>query len=78
MTNIFTSLGLTQQARIVLSHMERAGSISARDAMNDYGITSATLSRRICDLKEAGIKINSDRRRHPLTGKLYTRYSVAA
>ncbi len=58
--------------------MERTGSISARDAMNDYGITSATLARRICDLKLHGVQVEHERRRHPITGKLYTRYSLAA
>lgn len=76
MTNLFQSLTLTTQARQVLAHMERAGSISAREAMADYGITSATLARRICDLKQHGIRVEHNRRRHPVTGKLYTRYAL--
>lgn len=65
---------LTDQAQLVFRHMQRAGSISARDAMNDHGITSATLSRRICDIEEEGFVVDRERRTHPITGKLYTRY----
>lgn len=69
--------GLTDQARQVLQHIRRAGSISAREAMNDYGITSATLARRVCDIEEAGFSVRRDRKVHPITGKRYTRYALA-
>lgn len=69
-------IGLSPLARTIFSHMERAGSISAREAMADYGITSATLTRRICDLEQAGVRINRRRRIHPVTGRRFTRYSL--
>ena len=68
---------LTPLAKKVYQHMQRAGSISAREAMNDYGITSASLARRICDIEEAGFKVKRERREHPLTGQNYTRYKLA-
>jgi DNA-binding MarR family transcriptional regulator len=67
---------LTDQSRLVLNHMRRAGSISAREAVNDHGITSATLARRICDIEEAGYGIHRERKVHPVTSKRYTRYSL--
>lgn len=67
---------LSDQAQLVYRHMVRAGSISAREAMDDHGITSATLARRICDIEEEGFGVNRDRRVHPITGKRYTRYSL--
>lgn len=67
---------LSDQAKLVYRHMERAGSISARDAMDDHGMTSATLARRICDIEAEGFKVWRDRRVHPMTGKRYTRYSL--
>lgn len=67
---------LSPQAQTVLQHMRRAGSISAREAMADHGITSAALARRICDLEAGAYTIKRKRKTHPLTGKLYTRYSV--
>lgn len=67
---------LSDQAKLVYRHMERAGSISARDAMDDHGITSATLARRICDIEEEGFRVWRDRRVHPISGKRYTRYSL--
>lgn len=67
---------LSNQARLIYRHLERTGpkGISAVEAMMDYGITSATLSRRICDLEEAGIKVAHLKKRHPITGRRYTRY----
>lgn len=61
----------------VFQHMQRAGSISAREAMSDHGITSASLARRICDIEAEGFAITRDRRIHPLTKQAYTRYSLA-
>lgn len=69
---------LSAQSQLIYRHMQRAGSISARDAMDDHGITSATLARRICDIEEEGFKITRDRRAHPITGRNYTRYSLTA
>lgn len=69
---------LTDQASVVFRHMARAGSISAREAMSDHGITSATLARRICDIEAEGFSVKRDRRTHPLTGRRYTRYSLAS
>ena len=64
------------QTDIIMKHMDTAGSISAREAMIDYGITSATLARRICDLEERGHDIVRERRTHPITKRAYTRYSL--
>lgn len=69
---------LSAQSKTVYQHMRRAGSISVREAMNDYGIAGGTLSRRIVDIKEAGFGITKERRRHPISGRMYTRYSLAA
>lgn len=62
----------------VYQHMQRAGSISAREAQDDYGITSASLARRICDIEAEGFGITRDRKVHPITEQRYTRYSLAA
>jgi len=77
MNGLTTAINLSPLARAIFAHMERAGSISAREAMADYGITSATLTRRICDIEAAGIVIHRERRKHPITGRLYTRYSLS-
>jgi DNA-binding MarR family transcriptional regulator len=69
-------LALSAQAQTVLQYMRRAGTISARDAMADLDMTSATLSRRICDIEQEGFKVMRERRQHPVTGKRYTRYSL--
>lgn len=62
----------------IVKHMQKAGYITALDAMVNYGITSASLSRRICDLEqEMDIKIIRERCKHPVTGQRYTRYKLA-
>lgn len=66
---------MTQTER-VLNHLNTTGSISAREAMLDYDMTSATLARRICDLEEQGHKIVRTRKNHEISGKSYTRYSL--
>ena len=68
---------LSPLARKVLVHMEKAGDISALDAMITYGITSASLARRICDIEEMGIKVQRLKFVHPITGQKYTRYVLA-
>ena len=70
---------LSNQARSIYRHLKRTGrkGISAAEAMMDYGITSATLSRRICDLEEAGIKVERLKKRHPISDRRYTRYVLA-
>lgn len=69
---------LTPLARKVYSHMKTYGHISSFDAFRVFGISSASLSRRICDLEEVGVGINRIRARDPLTGVRYTKYAVAA
>lgn len=67
---------LTPQAVALYNRLRRTKSISAREAMLDYGMTSATLARRIVDLEVVGVKIERERRTHPETGARYTRYKL--
>jgi predicted transcriptional regulator len=71
---------LAPQARALYRHLRRTGKkgISATEAILDYGMTSATLARRVCDLEEAGIKIERQKRIHPISGRRYTRYVLAS
>lgn len=71
-------LKLPPQGRVVLNHMEKQGSISAADAMLTHGMTSAVLTRRICDMEAIGFVVTRESKRHPTTGRRYTRYSLAA
>jgi len=69
------AIDVSRQAQMVLMAMSSNNwSITAREAMLDLDMTSATLSRRICDLEEAGVKIRRERKVNPVTGKKYTRY----
>lgn len=59
----------------ILSYMRsNSANISQRGAMIDLGITSASLSRRITDLKHKGLRINTVRYVNTITNRRYTKY----
>jgi hypothetical protein len=66
---------LAPQHRKILTHVKRAGYITARGALIDYGI--AALPRRIADLTELGYEVRKENRTHPATGQRYVRYYVS-
>lgn len=67
---------LSPQMRKIVSHCNRAGHITQRAALDDYGIMA--LPRRIRDLKELGFEVRTERRKNPGTGQRYVRYFVTA
>jgi predicted ArsR family transcriptional regulator len=69
---------VTPQTRLLYDHIRQTGGISAREAMDDYNITSATLARRMCDLEQIGLVVIRETKKHPISGRRYTRYAVRA
>ena len=67
---------LPKREYAVYRYMKKTGSISARDAMIDLDMTSATLARRVCDLEKHGYTVIRHQKANPATGRLYTRYSL--
>jgi hypothetical protein len=65
---------LTPQLRTILNHVKRVGYITPVEAWDHYRIRS--LSRRMCDFKDLGFDVTTERRAHPVTGQTYTRYYV--
>lgn len=63
----------TQHSKII-NHLRTAGSITVREAMIEYHISS--LTKRIQELREQGYDILSTRKSHPVTGQKYTRYTL--
>lgn len=68
-------LRVTPQARKVLSHLERRGSISPMEAIITYGITR--LAARVHELRNVGFPVTTTLK-HDEVGKTYARYSLAA
>jgi hypothetical protein len=60
------------QNQILLAHFKKAKSISQREALVDYSIQS--LTKRISELKAAGHNIQTQFKKHPVTGQRYARY----
>ena len=61
----------TQQSNI-MKHLRTTGSITVREAMIEYHISS--LTKRIHELRGMGIDIQSVWKQHKVTGQPYTRY----
>lgn len=66
---------LSPQCRKIIAHMEKAGSITNDAAITYYRVMA--LPRRIADLREAGIDIRTEERKHPSTGQRYRAYFFA-
>lgn len=58
----------------VLKHLTKVGSISMREAMDDYGMAGNALAANIATLRKAGHKIVTQMKKHPITGRKYARY----
>jgi hypothetical protein len=57
----------------MIGHMKRNGSISQREAYIEYGVQG--FSARISDIRKF-MPLKAERRRNPVTGQRYTRYSL--
>lgn len=60
------------QNEILFAHLKRTGSISQREALVDYSIQS--LTKRISELRDMGLSIVTQHKKHPVTGQRYARY----
>jgi hypothetical protein len=67
-------LSVTPQARRVLAHLEKRGSISPMEAIITYGITR--LAARVHELRRIGMAVKTDLKRDA-EGKPYARYTLA-
>ena len=66
---------LSQSTSRIYQHLVTAGSISQREAMVEY--STGSLTKEISRLRSAGVEINTVRKIHPITGKMYARYVLA-
>ncbi|MDR5879043.1 helix-turn-helix domain-containing protein [Caballeronia sp. LZ032] len=64
---------LSPQAQLVLRHLQSVGSITNVEANAVHKVRS--VSRRITEIQDAGVKIAKVRRRDH-TGQVYVRYSL--
>ena len=68
-------MNLSPTTSRVYQHLVTTGSISQREAMVEY--STGSLTKEITRLRDAGIKIDTVRKVHPITGKRYARYVLA-
>lgn len=71
---MYCTMGLKPQTMTVLRHMATAGSITQREALLDHAVQS--LTKQISEIKNAGIGIGREFKRHPITGQRYARYAL--
>ena len=62
------------QLDIIRKHLQKTKSITQREALLDYSIQS--LTKRISELREQGMNIVTQFKKHPTTGQRYARYSL--
>ena len=61
--DVLKDMSIDSQVRLILEHLIRRGSITAMEAVEEYGCYR--LSARIADLREAGVEMeNSHNRGH--------------
>ncbi|MGH8430226.1 MAG: helix-turn-helix domain-containing protein [Solimonas sp.] len=72
--SVVGSVRTTPQTRQIASHLKTVGDISGVEAATLYKARS--LTRRIADLRDAGVSIKSERKRD-VTGQRYVRYVLA-
>ena len=62
------------QNETVLKHLRKFGSITPREAYDDYQIMR--LASRVDELRKAGLDIETEMRKHQITGKRYAKYHL--
>ena len=62
------------QNQMILKHLRKFGSITPREAMDDYQIMR--LASRVDELRKAGVDIETEMRKHKITGKRYAKYHI--
>ena len=63
----------TQHSNII-KHLKTAKGLTVREAMIEYSISS--LTKRVQELREMGYNIVSNKKKHPVTGQRYVRYTM--
>ena len=63
----------TQHSNII-KHLKTANGLTVREAMIEYSIIS--LTKRVQELREMGYNIVSNKKKHPVTGQRYVRYTL--
>lgn len=58
----------------ILKHLRTAKGLTVREALIEYSISS--LTKRVHELREMGHDIVSNRKKHPVTGQRYVRYTL--
>jgi hypothetical protein len=71
-TKEFQTLDLTPQNKTLVTHFRRAGRITQRQAIMDYSIQS--LTKRMAELRQMGLDVQSNFKNHPVTGQRYCEY----
>lgn len=61
----------------IFSHLTRVGSITIREAMDDYNISGGHLTKIISRLKKEGHEIVTEMKTHPITKSRYAKYVLA-
>jgi hypothetical protein len=65
---------ITPRAKQLLDYLQSTGEVSSREAMIDLDMCGGTLTRRVTELRDAGYNVTAEAKKHPVSGRRYTRY----
>ena len=60
----------------IFNHMQKIGSISIREAMDDYSVSGGHLTKIVSVLRRQGHIIHTAMCKHPITGRRSARYHL--
>lgn len=63
-------------AELILGHIRATGSISIREAMDEYSMSGGSVTGTITKLRDGGYKIKTEMRKNPISGRRYARYTL--
>jgi predicted transcriptional regulator len=63
-------------AQLILNHIRTAGSLSIREAMDEYSMSGGTVTGTVTVLRDLGYKIKTEMRKNPISGRRYARYTL--
>lgn len=63
-------------AQLILNHIRTAGSLSIREAMDEYSMSGGSVTGTITVLRDLGYKIQTEMKKNPISGRRYARYTL--
>ena len=74
--NLRSRYGLTPLEAKIVAYMRVVAPVTAKSALNKWGVTSGSLSRRVTSLRRKGFDVQRVKRLDPGTQREFTEYRM--